>query len=360
MLRDVGLLGQSLINEALPGARVQAQPDPGQSSPEIRLIPNDERIAEMGWSRDDIARVVRSLGDGLWLGEYFHDERRMDIIMKADKWNRPESLSSIPLSTPNQSVVPLGDVVRIERGVGPGVIQRIDRRRSLTLNINQPDGMALEDALEILKADVEPQLRAALPEDGAIVYAGSANDLARAVSSLGTNFLMALGLLFLIMAALFRSPRDAFMVIISIPLATVGGIAALRVLNLFTFAPLDLLTMIGFIILLGLVVNNAILLVVETRRAESDGASRRDAVHQALRLRMRPIFMSTATSIMGMLPLVLFPGEGSAIYRGMATTIVGGMCVSTLFTLVLLPSLLQVGEALRMPKFGASRSLPAE
>ena len=118
----------------------------------------------------------------------------------------------------------------------------------------------------------------------------------------------------------------------------------LRVLNLFTYQSLELLTMIGFIILIGLVVNNAILLVHQTRAAERDGADRATAVAQAIRIRARPIFMSTLTSICGMLPLMLIPGIGSEIYRGLATVIVGGMSVSAIFTLLLLPSILRMGE----------------
>jgi multidrug efflux pump subunit AcrB len=145
------------------------------------------------------------------------------------------------------------------------------------------------------------------------------------------------------MAGLFRSLKDSAIVALTIPLAGVGGIIALQVLNLFSFQPMDLLTMIGFIILLGLVVNNAILLVDQTRRAEREGLDRHAAVHQALKVRMRPIFMSTFTTIFGMLPLVLMPGEGSVIYRGLATTIVGGMTCSLFFTLLMLPSLLRIG-----------------
>ncbi len=115
--------------------------------------------------------------------------------------------------------------------------------------------------------------------------------------------------------------------------------------------------MIGFIILLGLVVNNAILLVHQTRSAERRGVGRREAVTEALRLRMRPIFMSTLTSIFGMLPLVLLPGAGSVIYRGLATVIVGGMSVSTVFTLLLLPSLLRLGEPARVSRL---KSFPEE
>jgi len=156
---------------------------------------------------------------------------------------------------------------------------------------------------------------------------------------------MALFILFMLMAGLFRSLKDSALVVMTIPLAGVGGVIALQTLNLFTFQPMDLLTMIGFIILLGLVVNNAILLVDQTRRAERGGMERHAAVENALKIRLRPIFMSTLTSIFGMLPLLLLPGEGSVIYRGLASSIVGGMAFSLIFTLLLLPCLLRLGKA---------------
>ena len=115
-------------------------------------------------------------------------------------------------------------------------------------------------------------------------------------------------------------------------------------MNKFAGQSFDVLTMIGFIILLGLVVNNAILLVHQTRAAEREGMGRRDAVEQAVRLRLRPILMSTLTTLFGMLPLVLIPGAGTELYRGLAAAIVGGLAISTLFTLILLPSLLRLGE----------------
>ena len=112
---------------------------------------------------------------------------------------------------------------------------------------------------------------------------------------------------------------------------------------------------IGFIILLGLVVNNAILLVDQTRRAEREGLSRNQAVEKALNVRLRPIFMSTFTSIFGMLPLILLPGEGSVIYRGLATAIVGGMSCSLFFTLLMLPSLLRIGTQRQLKELNAPR-----
>jgi len=148
--------------------------------------------------------------------------------------------------------------------------------------------------------------------------------------------------LFLIMAAMFRSLRDAALVMLSMPLAIAGGVASLRVLNLFTIQAMDLLTMIGFLILLGLVVNNAILLVMQARKGLRKGLDRAEAVADAVRIRARPIYLSTLTSIFGMLPLMVVPGVGSQIYRGLATVIIGGMLVSALFTLILMPSILRL------------------
>jgi multidrug efflux pump subunit AcrB len=162
------------------------------------------------------------------------------------------------------------------------------------------------------------------------------------------SFLLAIVILYLLISALFRSFVDSLLVVMTLPMATVGGIIALRVMDLALFASggqkMDLLTMIGFVILLGLVVNNAILLVYRARDAEREGMSRKDAVNSAVHLRLRPILMSTMTSIFGMLPLMLIPGEGTELYSGMASVIVGGMLFSTLFTLILLPSLLRMNE----------------
>jgi multidrug efflux pump subunit AcrB len=343
-LMEAGRLGMGLVQEALPGAQVQPWPGLEMAEPELRLTPNDQRIIEAGWSRGDIASVMRALGDGIWVGEHFDGEKRMDVILRTEGWDNPEELADVPLATPSGAVLPLGELVDIERTVGPNRIHRVDRRRTLRLNVNPPERVSLETALNVIREQVEPKIREALPRDGTILYGGSADSLKTAIANMSENFILALLVLFMLMSALFRSLKDSLLVLLCLPLATVGGVAAIQILNKISFQPLDLLSMIGFIILMGLVVNNAILLVHQTRMAEHEGLSRADAVHQALRLRLRPIFMSTLTSIFGMLPLVLMPGTGSVIYRGLATVIVGGMSVSTLFTLILLPSLLRVGE----------------
>ena len=336
---------QGKLIETFPGANVQTNPTIEMASPELRIIPDDSRINEVGMDRRGVASLVRTLGNGMWLGEYFNGENRMDIIMRAEGWQTPEQLATTPIMTPSGEVVPLGELVTINRATGPGQVRRVNGRRTVSVNLSPPDNVSLETAIEQIKAEVEPGLRAVLPADGSIQYGGSADALKEAIETMSRNFIMALFILFMLMAGLFRSLKDSALVIMTIPLAGVGGIIAIRTLNLFTFQPMDLLTMIGFIILLGLVVNNAILLVDQTRQAERKGMERNEAVENALRIRLRPIFMSTLTSIFGMLPLLLLPGEGSVIYRGLAASIVGGMACSLIFTLLLLPCMLRLGKA---------------
>ena len=321
----------------IEGATANPQP-PLDEVTELRFDPNDERLAEVGWTRADLTQVILELGQGSWLGEYFDGQERLDIFLKSERFHTPEEMADVPVQTPLGGIVPLGELADISTTVGPNAIIRFDRKRGYSLVVNPPPGMSLEELINQLEEKIEPAVMTALPDDGTVFYAGSARDLEVALKSLGGNAAMAFALLVLIMAALFRSLKSAILVVISIPLAVVGGVLAIRILG----SPIDLLGIIGFIILLGLVVNNAILLVAQTQTAESRGMSRREAVHQALRLRLRPIFMSTLTSLFGMLPLLIFPGAGSDIYRGMAAAIVGGMSVSTIFTLILLPCLLQL------------------
>jgi len=339
------------ILQAIPGSSVRPFPGLELAEPELRLVPDERRIREAGWSRDTMSQVTRALGQGLFVGDYFDGEERRDIIVRVQPWETPEDLDSIPLATPQGGVLPVGELVRVVRTAGPGEIRRLDRRRSVTLQVTPPANMSLEAALSTIKEKVAPVAEALLPEDGTIRYTGTADQLEVALESMSGSFVLAIAILYLLMSALFRSFKDSLLVLLALPLATVGSVVALWIINdglgllgIDVFQPMDLLTMIGFIILLGLVVNNAILLVHQTRVAEREGLGRREAVEQAVGLRLRPILMSTLTSIFGMLPLLIIPGPGTELYRGLAAVIVGGMAVSTAFTLILLPSLLRIGE----------------
>ena len=334
----------ALIEDILPGAQVRAEPGMDFTAPELRLTPDDRRLSEVGWFRGNLPAIVQSLGEGVQLGEYFDGYESLDIIMRGHDIRSPEVLQMTPLMTPAGFVVPLGELLSVESRLGPDRIRRVDQRRTLTLSIAPADTMTLEEALTLVEQQVVPVARDWLPAGGQIKISGNADSLRRAIGNLGSIFLFALLILLILLWGLFRSFRDAMLVILTLPLATVGGLLAIHGLNQVSSQPVDLLTMVGFIILLGLVVNNAILLVHQARTAEAQGLGRAEAVQDALLKRMRPIFMTTLTSIFGMLPLLLSPATGSEIYRGLAAVIIGGMTISTLFTLVLLPALLRLGE----------------
>ena len=153
--------------------------------------------------------------------------------------------------------------------------------------------------------------------------------------------------LLLVMVILFESFLYPLIILLSVPLATAGGVIGLAALNLYTPQKLDMLTMLGFVILIGIVVNNAILLVHQTlHHLRDDDMSVADAIVEATSNRIRPIFMSTLTSVFGMLPLVLFPGAGSELYRGLGSVVLGGLSLSAVLTLAIIPSLLSLFTAL--------------
>jgi len=335
---------QDVIVEKMPGAQVRSFQDLELSEPELRLVPDDRRISESGWTRAEVATVVRALGDGIWVGEHFDGDRRLDMILRAEGWDSPDALAAVPVATPTGGVVPLGELVSIEPTVTATGLRRVDGRRTIGINVIAPPGMSLQQAMRMLEDEVDPAIRPLLPPDGGIRYAGDAGSLETALADMRINIALALFVLFLLMAALFRSARDSALVLLTVPLASLGGVVGIRLLNLFTPQTLDMLTMVGFIILLGAAVNNAILLVESTRAAERAGADRRSAVRIALEERTRPIFATSLGQLAGLLPMIIVPGPGAALYRGLATVIAGGMLLNTVFMLVLLPALLRLGE----------------
>ena len=344
-LMSAANVGQEAINDKFSDWSVRALPGTSLSKPELQLVPDDVRITQAGLDRGSVADAVRAFTGGLDAGRYFDGNQGLDVLIWSGEWTTPEDLAGLPIYTPLSGIQVIGELASIERTVGPTQLRRVNGQRTVTLQVLPPSTITMEEALNILRAEIGPTIQAAMPDDGEIFYRGTADQLDKAVADMSKNFVLAVLILALIMAVMFKSLRDSLIVLLVMPLAVVGGVIGLRILNLFTYQALELLTMVGFIILLGLVVNNAILLVHQTRAAERDGADRATAVAQAVRIRARPIFMSTLTSICGMLPLMLIPGIGSEIYRGLATVIVGGMSVSTIFTLLLLPSILRLGES---------------
>lgn len=344
-LMEVANDGYRLIGEALPGSSVRPIPGLAFDEPEFRLVPNDRALADNGWDRYDLGKVLNTLGDGLWLGEFFDGSQRLDLKMTSSELLTPRSMLNFPMITANGDVSTIGELADGEQLVSAATIRRINGARTITLQITPPKDLSLEQAIAIIKEKVEPQLAPMMKNNTQIVYEGTAAALGTAISAMGKNVLLAILILYLVIAALFSSFKDSLYVVLTIPLAAVGGFLAIRLTNLFVFQPLDLLTMIGFVILLGMVVNNAILLVAEIRRAAAEHYYLVDAIKQGLRNRSRPIFMTTLTTVFGMLPLLLIPGEGSELYRGLAAIVIGGMLSNVVFTFILVPTLIQLFDS---------------
>ena len=252
----------------------QTFPGSSSTSPSCSSIPDEWRIARSGLTRTEVAASVRAFTGGLWAGEYFDGNERLDIIVKANEWRTPEELAELPIVTPDSGVQTVGELASIRQTVGPSQLAAHQRTPHRQRQLRAARGHdARRGPHSGCDQDVEPKVRATMGPQTQLTYAGSANDLHEALAAMAQNFVLALLILFALMAALFRSVRDSVLVMLVMPASIAGGIAALRVIGLFGFQALDLLTMIGFIILLGLVVNAAILLVDQTRARERHGVA---------------------------------------------------------------------------------------
>ncbi|MCU0755704.1 MAG: efflux RND transporter permease subunit, partial [Xanthomonadales bacterium] len=346
-LRRAAEAAREQLAARFPSANVQVFPNADAATPELRVQPDDRRLAEVGWSRPDLADAVRVLGAGLWLGEHFDGDSRLPILLGVGPGASPSVLGAQALATPQGGVLPLSELARIDTVLSPNQLRRVDGRRALTLVFDPPPELALEDALAIVEAELVPALRAELPADAGIRTAGSADRLAAIVAAMGQNFLLALLVLFLLMAAMFRSLIDSALVMASLPLALLGGVLGLWALKLTVGQNLDLLSMIGFVMLLGMVVNTAILLLAQTRAAEERGLGVEDALREAMNQRLRPVLIAALTGVFGALPMAVSPGPGAVIYRGLAAVSVGGIALSLVFTFVLVPVLVRLTRTRR-------------
>jgi multidrug efflux pump subunit AcrB len=350
-LYRVAANGRALLEKVFPGAGVQSFPAPEDAELELHANPDDRRIAEVGFDRAALGTIVATVGTGAWLGEYFDGKTRLPIILRSSEGATPEDLANAPLVTPGGPTVRLGDLVQLSTTLGPPGIRRVNHRRTVTLTIDPPASLSLEKVLSIIDTDVLPKLRAQMPPDGSLRLAGSADSLSQTLSAMSRVFAMAIVVLFLLMTVLFRSIRDSLIVLLTVPLALIGGVLGLRMLDLVKFQALDLLSMIGFVMMIGVIINHAILLVAAVRSVEAEGASLEEGIRAGLQQRLRAILASTLTGALGALPMAVNPGPGSVIYRGLAAVNIGGVVISLVFSLVLIPALMRLMDrsAARVP-----------
>jgi HAE1 family hydrophobic/amphiphilic exporter-1 len=335
------------LKEALPGAQIRPIPSLDPGAPELHVIPRRKEAAQLQMGGAELGLVVDALIDGAIIGEYTpKGQPKLDVVLRAvTKGDQllPDApaLLSAPVATPSGRTVPLGALAKIEERIGPSVIRHLERRRAITLDVSPPEDMALEDAIDTIRNDVIGSLEeeGAVPAGVEFGLSGAAGKLEVAQKQFVNILLLALIISFLLIAALFEDFISPFAVLMSVPLAAAGGAGGLWLLNaLLGKQPLDLMTALGFLILIGVVVNNAILVVDGSLTRLRAGSTLSEAVPLAVEARVRPIFMTTATSLAGLLPMVVFSGSGSELYRGVGAIVLGGLLLSTVLTLFVVPS----------------------
>ena len=344
-LRAVGKVGAVLPRSA--GTQIRPKPGLELGAPEVRVIPNRVKLADNGVTARELGDTLDAFNDGLRVAEITVDGKRKDLTLKGPDSNvtATQGINNLPVVTSSGTILPASSLAEVVVTSGPTQIRHLERVRTVTLDIRPPANVPLEAALDIINTDVVQQITAeGMPDGVRFRISGTADKLSQTWDAMVLDLLMAIVIVYLVMAVLFESFIYPLIILLSVPLATAGGIGGLALVNGFVaFQPLDMLTLLGFVILIGIVVNNAILLVHQTlHHLREEGLNIQDAILEATSNRIRPIFMSTLTSVFGMLPLVLVPGAGSELYRGLGSVVVGGLSLSAVLTLAILPPLLSL------------------
>jgi HAE1 family hydrophobic/amphiphilic exporter-1 len=336
------VMGQVL--QLIPNSQPFPKPSLDLSSPEVHVEPKLVQAADMQVSTTDLGFAVNALVDGAYASDYYLDGKKIDLtVMGEEKFAKTtQDVEALPIATPMGQLVPLSALATVQLSSGPEQVNHRERMRTITIQVTPPPEMPLEDAMITIQEKIVEPLRASGQLSGGyhINLAGTADKLRDTWRALRFNILLACLITYLLMAALFESWIYPFVIIFSVPLGAVGGIMGLWLLNLYVLQTLDVLTMLGFVILVGTVVNNPILIVHQAlNHMRDDHMPLNEAVLESTRTRLRPIFATTVTTVLGLLPLVLFPGAGSELYRGLGAVLLGGLVVSTIFTLLLIPAL---------------------
>ena len=347
------------VREILSGGQVRPKPSLDLGSPEVRVSLKRERAADVQMTNQELGFTVDALVDGAKASDYQFEGDEIDLTIRGiDHYaDRTQDVANLPIFTRGGRLTTVGDIADVRLVAGPEQINHIERERAITIQVIPPDQMPLETAMELIEQRVILPIKqgGGLGRLYNIRLSGTADDLTKTYDALKYNLLLALLITYLLMAALFESFLYPFVIIFSVPLAAAGGILGLFVVNrLITYQPLDVLTMLGFIILVGVVVNNAILVVHQAlnfmdpaRRnlwksgegEDAGGISARQAIAESVRSRVRPIMMSMLTTTFAFLPLVLASGAGSELYRGIGSVVLGGLVLSTVFTILVVPAL---------------------
>ncbi len=356
-LEKLVALGGRIMGQARPlfPENTQMRPIPSLdlSSPEMHVRMKAEQGNALGLSNTELGFAMNALVDGAYAADYFLEGEKIDLVIigSTESQRNSQDLSALYVATAMlRQPVRLDAIAEMQMSSGPEQINRRERQRAISIEVSPPVEMALEEAIEVIEREILAplELQGVIGSQYLVNLSGTADKLRLTWEQLRWNFLLAVLITYLLMAALFESWTYPFVIMLSVPLGAVGGILGLRMLSAYLVAigeppqALDVLTMLGFVILVGTVVNNAILIVHQSIMFRREGMAPHASIDESLKSRIRPIFMTTLTTIFGLAPLVFFPGAGSELYRGLGAVVFGGLLMSTLLVLVLIPNMLSI------------------
>lgn len=362
-------MAQQLIGKlsAVQGVH-SVRPEFKFGNPELRFVPKRLNDARLDLGVPEIGDIIESLNAGKYLGEYNDQGEPIDFVLVQKKENKIglNDYQSLPVWTDEGMMTHLGHLIDIEIDAGPAQIDHIEKERSINLLVQVKKDFPMQSVINRVEQKHLAPLRRTLSEEYSVRTGGSADELASTLRSLGNTFIYAIVFIYLLLVALFKSFLRPFIVLITVALAISGsflGIVGNNMLQRFNIRSIleewkvpdaaamaadwnwityDILTMLGIIILAGIVVNNAILIVHQMLNNIRSGMDEREALHTSCETRLRPIMMTVITSVCGMFPLAFGEGAGTELYRGLGTALIGGLSFSAVFTLFLVPLLLSL------------------
>ncbi len=366
-LTQLNRLEQQLIKQisALPGV-ANARADSVSGAPQLQVVPDRERLAEVGLSESEVGAIVESALGGRFASEFVDGKEELDVTVQLQNVfvETPEQLRQLSLyssripqapsagsgdtsnssatQAPSGGQIQLADVATVLETIGPGVINHVDLERSTTLTVSLTPAAPLGQLVEQTENQILAPLRAKLPPEFRLELAGSADRLSETVGQLASAFIFSVMITYLLLVALYRSFLYPLVIMATVPIGLTGALLSLVIANLIPgmIVPLDMITGLGFLILTGVVVNNAILIVERVLQLQEEGQKYDESLYNATRDRLRPIFMSAGTSVLGMIPLAIFPGQGSELYQGLGIALTGGLAFSTILTPTVVPALM--------------------
>ncbi len=342
------------IVESIPGV-TDAQVSRREGMPEMLVTVDRAKAASLGINASDIATTLETVVGGNRASQFRDEGQEYDILVRLSEEQRANlgHLQNVTVLTPSGQAVPIGDLVKMQRREGPVSIERQDQERLVQVNANY----ANRDLGSIMR-DIDTQLRGmTMPSGFSLNYGGEYEEQQKSFKELLFSLILAIVLVYMVMASEFESLRDPLIVLFSIPLAAIGVCLSL----FLTETTFNMQAFIGVILLAGIAVNNAIVLIDYTiLLRERDKLLLKHAVELAGRRRLRPILMTTLTAILGLVPMSLGFGEGAEVQAPMARVVIGGMLTSTLITLLFIPTIYTMIEERGLREKAPAKDLGAE